>query len=156
MNAMYSHCVHCQRALGANEVLEAFPVGERVAFDEVQGRLWVVCRACERWNLAPFESRWEAIEQAERAYRGTRVRMATDNIGLKRVRVLFSGGFTTTYDTVMTTAVTTLTVNVNMKVPSNAPIGATVNARAIALAGAGEPQSVWLWRDVLGVQINGR
>ena len=62
---------------------------------------------------------------------------ATDNIGLKRVRVLFSGGFTTTYDTVMTTAVTTLTVNVNMKVPSNAPIGATVNARAIAIDGAG-------------------
>ena len=61
---------------------------------------------------------------------------ATDNIGLKRVRVLFSGGFTTTYDTVMTTAVTTLTVNVNMKVPSNAPIGATVNARAIAIGKA--------------------
>lgn len=85
MSVMYSHCVHCQRALGQNEVLEAFPVGERVAFDEAQGRLWVVCRACERWNLAPFESRWEAIEQAERAYRGTRVRMATDNIGLARL-----------------------------------------------------------------------
>jgi hypothetical protein len=85
MNAMYTHCVHCRAALGTNEVLEAFPVGQRVAFDEVQGRLWVVCRACERWNLAPFESRWEAIEQAERAYRGTRVRMATDNIGLARM-----------------------------------------------------------------------
>lgn len=85
MSVMYTHCVHCQRALGQNEVLEAFPVGQRVAFDEVQGRLWVVCRACERWNLAPFESRWEAIEQAERAYRGTRVRMATDNIGLARM-----------------------------------------------------------------------
>ena len=27
---------------------------------------------------------------------------------------------------------------------------------SIALAGAGDPQSVWLWRDVLGVQINVR
>jgi len=85
MRVMYAHCVHCQAALGTNEVLEAFPVGERVAFDEGQGRLWVVCRRCERWNLAPFESRWDAIEQAERAYRGTRVRLATDNIGLARL-----------------------------------------------------------------------
>jgi hypothetical protein len=46
----------------------------------------VVCRACERWNLTPFESRWEAIEQGERAYRDTRVRVSTDNIGLARLR----------------------------------------------------------------------
>jgi hypothetical protein len=85
-DAMYTHCVHCQADLGRNEVLEAFPVGRRVAFDEAQGRLWVVCAKCERWNLAPFESRWEAIEQAERAYRGTTVRIATDNIGLAKWR----------------------------------------------------------------------
>lgn len=85
-DVMYTHCVHCQAELGRNDVLEAFPVGRRVAFDEAQGRLWVVCGKCERWNLAPFESRWEAIEQAERAYRGTTVRVATDNIGLARWR----------------------------------------------------------------------
>ncbi len=83
---MYTHCLHCNAALGANEVLEAFPVGRRVAFDEERGRLWVVCTRCARWNLAPFETRWEAIEQAERAYRGTSVRMATDNIGLAKWR----------------------------------------------------------------------
>lgn len=83
---MYTHCVHCGADLGRNEVLEAFPVGRRVAFDEAQGRLWVVCARCERWNLAPFDSRWEAIEQGERAYRGTAVRVATDNIGLARWR----------------------------------------------------------------------
>lgn len=83
---MYAHCLHCGADLGRNEVLEAFPVGQRVAFDEALGRLWVVCAKCERWNLAPFESRWEAIEQAERAYRGTTVRVATDNIGLARWR----------------------------------------------------------------------
>ncbi len=84
--SMYAHCVHCQAALGRNDVLEAFPVGRRVAFDEAQGRLWVVCAKCERWNLAPFDTRWEAIEQAERAYRGTTVRIATDNIGLAKWR----------------------------------------------------------------------
>lgn len=81
---MYSHCLHCNAALGANDVLEAFPVGRRVAFDSDKGRLWVVCSKCERWNLAPFESRFEAIEQAERAYRSTSVRMSTDNIGLAK------------------------------------------------------------------------
>ncbi len=62
---------------------------------------------------------------------------ATDNIGLKRVRLLLSGGVTAEYDTVMTSAVTTLTINVNVRVPSNAPIGATVTARALAVDGAG-------------------
>lgn len=82
---MYTTCYHCRRPLGANESLEALPVGRRVAFDARNGRLWVVCRACERWNLTPFETRWEAIEQAERAFRGTRVRVSTDNIGLARL-----------------------------------------------------------------------
>lgn len=85
-HTMYSHCVHCNASLGANEVLEAFPVGRRIAFDADKGRLWVVCAKCERWNLAPFESRWEAIEQAERAFRSTNVRMSTDNIGLAKMR----------------------------------------------------------------------
>ena len=83
---MYSTCIHCRNPLGANESLEALPIGRRVAFDAKRGRLWVVCRSCERWNLAPFESRWEAIEQGERAYRDTRVRVSTDNIGLARLR----------------------------------------------------------------------
>lgn len=62
---------------------------------------------------------------------------AADNIGLKRVRLLLSGGVTTTYDTVMTSAVTSLTLAVNVRVPANAPIGATVNARTVATDGAG-------------------
>jgi hypothetical protein len=61
---MYSTCIFCNKPLGANESLEAFPVGERLAFDPARGRLWVVCRACERWNLTPLDERWEAIEQA--------------------------------------------------------------------------------------------
>ena len=50
----------CNRSLGENRVVEHFPVGRRLAFDAERGRLWVVCRKCERWNLSPMEERWEA------------------------------------------------------------------------------------------------
>ena len=82
---MYSSCMFCNKPLGQNESLEAFPVGERLAFDPARGRLWVVCRACERWNLSPLEERWEAIEQAERLFRDARRRVSTENIGLARL-----------------------------------------------------------------------
>lgn len=81
---MYSTCIFCNRPLGENAVLEEFPVGRRLAFDPEKGRLWVVCRRCERWNLSPFEERWEAIEAAERLFRETRMRVSTENIGLAR------------------------------------------------------------------------
>ena len=83
---MYHHCLFCQSDLGANESVEHFPVGRRLAFDAAKGRLWVVCGKCARWNLTPLEERWEAIEQCERLYRGTRLRASTDNVGLARVR----------------------------------------------------------------------
>ena len=83
---MYATCMHCHQSLGSNESLEALPIGRRVAVDAKRGRLWVVCRECERWNLVPFDARWEAMEQAERAFRDTRVRVSTDNIGLARLR----------------------------------------------------------------------
>lgn len=83
---MYSHCIFCQSALGTNEVIGAFPVGRRLAFDPDKGRLWVVCRKCERWNLSPLEERWEAFEECERVFRAARMRMSTDNIGLARLK----------------------------------------------------------------------
>jgi hypothetical protein len=83
---MYATCLFCNKTLGTNEALETFPVGRRLAFDAAKGRLWVVCRHCERWNLSPLEERWEAIEQAERLYRDTRRRVATDQIGLAKLR----------------------------------------------------------------------
>ncbi len=82
---MYSTCLFCNRPLGDNEVIENFPVGRRLAYDASKGRLWVVCRRCERWNLSPLESRWEAIEECERAFSETRLRVSTDNIGLARL-----------------------------------------------------------------------
>jgi hypothetical protein len=82
---MYSTCLFCHSSLGANEVVEAFPIGRRLAFDAARGRLWVVCRRCERWNLTPLEERWEAIETCERLFRGARLRASTGQIGLARL-----------------------------------------------------------------------
>lgn len=82
---MYTTCLFCSRPLGSNQAIEHFPVGRRLAFDAAKGRLWVVCRECHRWNLTPLEERWEAIEEAERLYRDTRLRMATDHIGLAKL-----------------------------------------------------------------------
>ncbi len=82
---MFTTCIFCHRSLGSNEEIEQFPVGRRLAFDPAKGRLWVVCRRCERWNLSPLEVRWEAIEECERRFRATRLRVSTDNIGLARL-----------------------------------------------------------------------
>jgi hypothetical protein len=82
---MYRTCRFCHADLGANESVERFPVGRRLAFDAARGRLWVVCRRCERWNLSPLEERWEAIEACERLYRDARRRVSTDQIGLARL-----------------------------------------------------------------------
>ncbi|MEO7457375.1 MAG: hypothetical protein ABIY52_14015 [Gemmatimonadaceae bacterium] len=83
---MYSTCLFCHNALGRNEAIEDFPVGRRLAFDAAKGRLWVVCRKCERWNLSPLEERWEAIEECERAFRETKLRVSTDQIGLAKLK----------------------------------------------------------------------
>jgi hypothetical protein len=82
---MFATCLFCNSALGSNEAIEHFPVGKRLAYDAAKGRLWVVCPKCERWNLSPLEERWEAIEEAERAYADTKKRVATENIGLARL-----------------------------------------------------------------------
>lgn len=82
---MYAACLFCHRSLGANAIVASFPVGRQLAFDGARGRLWVVCPHCGRWNLTPLEQRWEALEEAERHFRGARVRAATDEIALARV-----------------------------------------------------------------------
>lgn len=83
---MYSTCLHCNAALGANDVLETLPVGRRLAFDASKGRLWVVCQVCGKWNLVPFDTRLETIDACERFYRDTVTRYSTDTIGLARLR----------------------------------------------------------------------
>lgn len=82
---MWNHCIVCSSDLGANQDLEEFQIGNRLAFDGQRGRLWVVCPRCERWNLVPLEQRWEAVEALERAYRTTPARYSTAEIGLAQL-----------------------------------------------------------------------
>lgn len=82
---MYSTCLYCIGTLGRNSEIAALPVGRKLAFDPAAGRLWVVCWLCARWNLVPFESRLEAIDECERAFRGTQTRWSTDQIGMARL-----------------------------------------------------------------------
>jgi hypothetical protein len=83
---VFADCMFCHRPFGANGVLESFPVGRRLAFDSARGRLWVVCKRCDRWNLSPIEERWEAVEDCERLFESTRLKVSTENIGLARHR----------------------------------------------------------------------
>ncbi len=83
---MYSTCLSCHSSLGANEAVEPFPVGRRLAFDGERGRLWAVCPSCGRWNLSPLEERWEAVEACERLFRGEQLRVQTAQVGLARLR----------------------------------------------------------------------
>ena len=83
---MYSTCLFCNHDLGRNDVIPTFAVGTRLAFDPERGRLWVVCRRCDRWNLTPLEERWEAVEECERLFRATRLRYSTGNVGLAQLR----------------------------------------------------------------------
>lgn len=81
--AIQRHCLFCRAKLPANEAVEHFPVGRRIAFDPQRGRLWAVCPGCRRWNLAPLETRWEALEELEKTRRDAgRVLASTENIAL--------------------------------------------------------------------------
>jgi hypothetical protein len=83
---MYRSCIFCSADLGSNDSIGHFPVGRSLAFDGAKGRLWAVCPKCARWNLAPLEERWEAIEDAERLFRDARTRVHSEKVGLARLR----------------------------------------------------------------------
>jgi hypothetical protein len=82
---MYATCIYCQRSLGSNDRIEHFQTGRKLAFDPAKGRLWVVCPSCGQWNLAPFEERWEAIEESEKLFRATPRRASTDEIAIATI-----------------------------------------------------------------------
>ena len=84
-SSVYSACLYCHTDLGRNDAVEHFTIGRRLAFDAANGRLWVICATCKRWNLSPVEERWDAIDECERLFEKTRLRMSTDNIGLARI-----------------------------------------------------------------------
>jgi hypothetical protein len=62
---MYQRCAYCDSPFESNDVIQAFPRGRRIA-------------------LAPQEERWGAVEECERRFRGTRLRLSTANVGLAR------------------------------------------------------------------------
>lgn len=82
---MYRHCISCSTDLGRNESVEHFQTGRTLAFDAWKGRLWAVCPRCARWNLAPMEERWEAVEEAEKLFVDSRLRVHSENVGLARL-----------------------------------------------------------------------
>ncbi|TVP59453.1 MAG: hypothetical protein EA351_01565 [Gemmatimonadales bacterium] len=61
-------------------------MGQGLAFDPALGRLWIVCRACRGWNLAPLVERWEPLEELERVFRTVRVEASSENVALGRAR----------------------------------------------------------------------
>jgi hypothetical protein len=82
---VFTRCIFCHTPLPANETLEHFRHGRKVAFDAARGRLWAICTACSRWNLAPIEERWEALDELEKVTRDrARLLSQTDNIALLR------------------------------------------------------------------------
>jgi hypothetical protein len=82
---LFTRCLVCGTPFPANESLEYFPRGERVAFDPEKGRLWAVCRSCKRWSLAPIQDRWEALEELEKLVTDrARLLHQTDNVALLR------------------------------------------------------------------------
>lgn len=82
---MHHHCLSCSADLGRNDAVETLPIGRRLAFDAWKGRLWVVCPRCHRWNLTPIEERWEPVEELEKLFRDSRLRVQSENIGLARL-----------------------------------------------------------------------
>jgi hypothetical protein len=79
-------CFFCDTPTGRNDEIERCPTGQRLAFDAARGRFWVVCSSCGRWNLTPLDGRWEAIEDCERRFRDSPVRVCSEEIGLAQLR----------------------------------------------------------------------
>lgn len=80
---MIRRCYACRRQFRPSDAVEQLRCGSSVAYDPARGRLWIICDHCSRWNLAPIESRWEAVDALERAVRGSaRLRTRTTNVAL--------------------------------------------------------------------------
>jgi hypothetical protein len=81
---MYRTCAFCNAALRGDGGPSGLGVGRRLAFDEWRSRLWVVCPACARWNLAPLDDRLDRIEAVARAARDGHVVAASTHVALIR------------------------------------------------------------------------
>ncbi len=83
---MYTRCLACRAHLGRNDCLEELPVGRILAFDPIRGRLWVVCRACRSWNLAPLLERWEPLEELDRLFEVVQIETSSEKVAQGRAK----------------------------------------------------------------------
>ena len=74
---MLTRCLVCATPFPPNELLEHLPNGVRIAYDAGRGRLWGICRHCQRWSLVPIEARWEALDELEKIV-SDRARLLSD------------------------------------------------------------------------------
>jgi len=81
---MYRTCAFCNATLRGDGGPSGLGVGRRIAFDEFRSRLWVVCPACARWNLAPLDDRLDRIEALARAARDGQVLATSSQVALIR------------------------------------------------------------------------
>jgi len=81
---MFRTCAFCNAPFDGDGGPSGLGIGRRLAFDEWKGRLWVVCSRCSRWNLTPFDDRFERIEAVARAAHDGRVAAATEQVALIR------------------------------------------------------------------------
>jgi hypothetical protein len=82
---MLTRCLVCATPFPPNELLEHLPNGVRIAYDAGRGRLWGICRHCQRWSLVPIEARWEALDELEKIVSDrARLLSQTENIALLR------------------------------------------------------------------------
>ena len=82
---MLTRCIFCHQTFATNDRFEHMPIGRRIAFDPARGRLWCICESCQSWTLAPFEQRWEAVEELElRARTRAKLLRQGENIALMR------------------------------------------------------------------------
>lgn len=66
---MFTRCLFCHKPFSENGQLAHLPHGRRIAYDPIEGRLWMVCESCHRWNLCPIEHREGALYELERLAR---------------------------------------------------------------------------------------
>ena len=82
---MYTTCAFCAGSLGGDGGASGLGVGKRFAFDSWKSRAWVICAACARWNLTPFDTRVDAIAALEDMASAGRVAATSEQVTLLRV-----------------------------------------------------------------------
>lgn len=81
---MYQTCGFCGGSLGGDGGPSGLGIGKRFAFDPWKSRAWVICGACGRWNLTPFDDRTDTIDALEKLAGAGRVAATSEQVTLLR------------------------------------------------------------------------